>query len=113
MLDVTDAVDRSTDSPMADSASSSRACEKRQLELRRCYGVRRRTCCVQYSAGRIPEGLDGFGAEDGDCAAGDFAAGDFAAGDFVAGDFAAGEGDFWAVFSGVLSVILGGSERPG
>lgn len=92
---MTDAVDRSIDSPIADSASSARGYEKRQFELHRgITGFGGATCCAQCSAGRIPVDPDGFGAGD--------------RGDFAAGDFAAGEG----VFSGVLSVILGGSEVP-
>lgn len=58
MLDVTDAVDRSIDSPIADSASSSRG------------------CCAQCWAGRIPIGLDGFAGGDGDFPAGDVAVGE-------------------------------------
>lgn len=80
-----DAVDRSIESPIADSASSSRGCEKRQF--RDALGIEGgATCCAQCSAGRIPVGLDGFAARGGHCA-----------GDFDGGD---------------LSAILGGSEFP-
>lgn len=62
---MTDAVDRSMDSPIADSASSPRG------------------CCAQCWAGRIPVGLNGFAGGDGVFPAEDFTAGDVAVGEGV------------------------------
>lgn len=91
---MTDDVDRLTDSPIADSASSSgTGAWEGQQGVGRLGGSAR--TCVQCSAGRIPDG-------PGD---GDFA-GDLG---LVGPDFA-GDGDCVAAFSGVLSAIMGGRD---